>query len=278
MIKKSLKLKKLNKTLEREKLIAQFDKTFPWVVAGGISAFLGLQYLFNKNNDKKFEEINTTTSAKLKNQLIYSGYKGAYYNMMSGEVNINKMFINDPILNWKSEKILKHELVHGKQAETIARMDDGIEKLNYACLKRVAKTLQTPCLQLEITQIYNGVMSNLDKYKDVEIDLSGYRVNLKNYIQAIYTLMTNNNATYKDIPMVINESHYKEVRKAKGDLTTEEKIMAQKYYEALIDYPNADFNQIINPFSDYWNNLLEVEAYKENPGFYTFIRGIFNKT
>lgn len=98
---------------------------------------------------------------------------------MSGKVNINKMFINDPILNRKSEKMLKYELFHGAQTETITRMDDGIEKLNYACIKRAAKTLKTPSLQLGMRQICNGIMSNLDKYKDIEIDLRGYRVNLK---------------------------------------------------------------------------------------------------
>ncbi len=283
ILQKSLKLKKLNKTIERQKLIEKFDKTFPWVVAGGVALFLVLQYMFNRNSEEKFKKIKNTfneintTNAKLQEQPIYSRLVGARYNTLSGEIIINKRLINDPIMNWQSKKILKHELVHARQAETIARMEDGIEKLNYALIKCIAGSIKTPEDKLKLQKLYNDIMSNSDKYKNTEVVLQGVNVNLKNHIEAIHTLVTNKNATYKDIPMVINTEHYKEVRKAKGELTQEEKIMAQKYYEAQLNYPIITSMQALNPLSDYWNNLLEVEAYKENPGIYTFIRGIFNK-
>ena len=51
--------------------------------------------------------------------------------------------------------------------------------------------------------------------------------------------------------------------------------MAEKYLDAQINYPPLTAWNMLNPFSEYYNNLLEREAYKENPGFYGFIRKTF---
>ena len=75
----------------------------------------------------------------------------------------------------------------------------------------------------------------------------------------------------------IDKSYYENVRKQKGKLTPEEKQKAELYYQAQIDYPQLTVFQLLNPFSKYRDNLLEVEAYKENPGFYGFIRKLFGK-
>ncbi len=185
--------------------------------------------------------------------------------------------INDPFYNRKCKKLLKHELVHAKQFETIARMDNGIEKLNFSCLKRVTKYCQNPIIKNEFIDIYNDIQSNPAKYENKIIYIDNAPVNFKNYITAIYTLLTNKNATYEDIPMIINRDYYENVRKTKGALTKEEEKKAELYYQAQIDYPRLTIFQLFNPFGAYRNNLLEKEAYKENPGIIEFIRKICGK-
>ena len=80
-----------------------------------------------------------------------------------------------------------------------------------------------------------------------------------------------------DVPIVIDKEHYEKLREAKGDLTPEEEKKAEQYYEAQLNYPKLSFRNMINPFSPYYNNLLEREAYKESPNFITFIRHLFVK-
>ena len=53
--------------------------------------------------------------------------------------------------------------------------------------------------------------------------------------------------------------------------------MAEKYYNAQLEYPNVNFLSTYNPFSKYYDNLLEKEAYKESPTIITRIRHLFVK-
>ena len=278
------KLKKAEKFLQANLLKQSFLKKFALLVPTAIAFVAGLQYLFNQNSDKKYDEIktlfnkiNTATCATIEDKSFRASTLGASFNPISGKISINQNLINDPLTRRKCEKLLKHELVHARQYETIARMDNGIEKLNYATMKRIAKFAQNPYVKNEFISIYHDIQNNPLKYDNKVISLNNAPVNFKNYITAIHTLITNKNANYNDIPMIIDKSYYENVRKQKDKLTPEEKQKAELYYQAQIDYPQLTVFQLLNPFSKYRDNLLEVEAYKENPGFYGFIRKLFGK-
>lgn len=278
------KLKKAEKVLQAEVFGKSFLKKFAFVIPAGVALVAGLQYLFNRNSDEKYEkiknlfnEINTETCATIDDKPFRSTLLGASFNPISGKVSINRNLINDPLTNRKCKKLLKHELVHARQYETIARMDNGIEKLNFATMKRIAKFAENPFVKDEFINIYNDIQLNPSKYDNKVIYIDNAPVDFKNYITSIHTLITNKKANYNDIPMIIDRSYYENVRKQKGELTQEEKQKAELYYQAQIDYPQLNIFQMLNPFSKYRDNLLEKEAYKENPGFIGFIRKIFGK-
>ena len=259
-----------------------FRKSFPLVILAGIAFTAGVQYLLNKNSDKKYEklkaefnEINTSTSAYMAESTFRSSVKGAFYSPISGRVSINQNMINDPFMRRKCKKILKHELVHAKQYETIARSENGIKKLNFAVMKSASNILNTPEAKAELSAIYNNIISdNTGRYDGFVLPVSGAEVDLKNYVTALYTLLNNENAGVDDIPMVIDTKHYEKVRSEKGPLSKEEETKAEAYYQAQLDYPQLTAWQLLNPFSKYRDNLLEREAYKENPGIAGFIRKI----
>ena len=79
------------------------------------------------------------------------------------------------------------------------------------------------------------------------------------------------------IPIIIDAEHYEKVIKEKGPLTKEEAEKAELYYQAQLNYPTTNFFTTLNPFSKYYDNLLEKEAYKESPCFATRIRKLFGK-
>ena len=282
------KLKKLKK-LGNENAInlfkTSFKKTLPWICLAGVALLAGLQYLFNLNSDKKyqalkddFEKINKNTDAKLSDKLINSSYIGALCTSMNCNVVFNKNLMVDPIYSKKLKKLIRHELVHARQYETIARSEDGIKKLNFAVAKSTAKALANPLAKAEIEAIYNDVFSDkTGKYEGVKFRNIAGEFDLKDYIMAMHILLTDENATYDDIPIIIDAKHYEEVRNKKGPLTKDEEVMAEKYYNAQLEYPNVNFLSTYNPFSKYYDNLLEKEAYKESPTLITRIRHLFVK-
>ncbi len=282
---KSRQLKKAGKIAEVKALNNKFLKTFPKVFIGAIATVAGLQYLFSINSDKKinkfrdeFVKINKETDAKLSDKTVKSSFIGAMCNSVEGEITFNKNLLIDPLYSRKLKKLVKHELVHAKQAETIARSKNGIEKLNYAFVKSIEKNLQSPQAKKEIEEIYSEMQADTTgKYDNIQIRVSGGNVNAKKYVKALYILSKDKNVSIKDLPMVINEKHYKRVIEKKGNLTPQEEIKAQKYYEAMINYPKVNAFTTLNPFSNYYGNLLEREAYKENPTLITFIRHLFVK-
>jgi len=279
------KAKKAGDAEKLKLLKTAHPKQLLWLTGISAAIVAGLEYLFSRNSEAKyekfkedFEKINTSTSAKLADRVFTSSVKGAYCSPISGEITVNKSMMYDPYMRFKSKKMIKHELVHAKQYETIVRSKNGIKKLNYACVKNIAKNLDNPQARREIEQIYNDICADkIGKYENFPLQISGATVDLKNYITALHIILNDKNANINDIPMVIDEKHYKKVINKKGKLTPEEEIMADKYYQAQIDYPKLTVWNMLNPFSDYYNNLLEREAYKENPGFYGFIRKVFGK-
>ena len=279
------KLKKLGDQAAVNLFKANFKKTLPWVCLAGVAVLAGLQYLFNLNSDKKYQElkddfdkINKNTDAKLSEKLINSSYIGALCTSMNCNVVFNKNLMVDPIYSKKLKKLIRHELVHARQYETIARSEDGIKKLNFAVAKSTAKSLSNPLAKAEIQAIYNDVFSDkTGKYDGVKFKNIAGEFNLKDYIKAMHILLTDENATYNDIPIIIDAEHYENVRKQKGPLSKEEEVIAEKYYNAQMEYPDVNFFTTYNPFSKYYENLLEKEAYKESPTIITRIRHLFVK-
>ena len=109
-------------------------------------------------------------------------------------------------------------------------------------------------------------MQNKDKYKNTTVPIGGLiNINMIDYLTAMNTLLNDKNAGMDDIPIIINTAHYQEVIDKKGPLTPEEEKKADKYYNAMINYVPCDINGVFNPWSDYRQNLLEKEAYKESP-------------
>ena len=138
--------------------------------------------------------------------------------------------------------------------------------------------MSNPKASAEIEAIYQDIINDkTGKYENITVRMVGTDVDFKKYIIAIHTLNTNKDAGFDDIPMVIDELHYEKVREEKGALTQEQEQKAQQYYQAQIDYPPLTFWNMINPFSPYYNNLLEREAYKESPNLITRFRHLFVK-
>ena len=198
---------------------------------------------------------------------------------MSGKVQFNQNTINDPILNRSVSKKIKHELVHARQYETVARSTDGIKKVNFVALNQIKNNIEKAGAKDGFDLIYEDIQNSGNKYNDTKIKLMGgaVEVNLKDYITALHTLLNKPEATYNDIPIVIDSKHYQEVIDKKGKLTSEEEAKAEQYYQAMLNYPVITLLQILNPWSDYRQNLLEKEAYKETPSIMTKMSDWFSE-
>ena len=174
--------------------------------------------------------------------------------------------------------MIKHELVHAKQYETVARSKDGIKKLNYGVLMSSAKIMNNKKAIAEMEEIYQDIVNDrTGKFDNVTLHITGADVDLKKYVTGVHTLLTCKNVGFDDVPMIIDKDHYEKLIADKGRLTPEEEEKANKYYEAQLNYPQITFWRLMNPFSAYYNNLLEREAYKENPNIITGIRHLFIK-
>ncbi len=250
----------------------------------GLGVMQGIQYLLklqeNKNLktlDDKIKKINKT-GAKLSDDKFSSMYTGAYYDILTGDIHINRDILNDPIYNNTMFKLIKHELVHAKQFETIARSKDGVKKLNYGVLQNIIRSRHMDDIAAgEFKQILYDIKNDkTGKYNNITFKLgsSNADVNFKDYIIAVNTLIDNPSATYNDIPIIINENHYNKIIKNSAPLTLQEEDKAEKYYNALIEYKTPTPWSAYNPFSKYRTNLLEKEAYKENQ---SWLMGLFNR-
>lgn len=273
-------LKKKNNIAAKESLLKSFNKGIKFVIPAGIALFAGLQYLFKSQSDKNYKEIEkefnsvNTTNAKLSGTIV-SSYIGAGYHVSNGNIFINRNIMNDPLTKNKIKKLIRHELVHAKQFEMIARSKDGIKKLNYGVLIPIIRSCENDKNTIKgFQEIYEAIQQDKSgKYNNLNIETNGSTFNFKNYIEAINILLTNKNATYNDIPIAIDENHYKEVIKEKGALSREEEIKAEEYFKALSEYKPVSFLKSINPFGSYYSNILEKEAYKENPTFWMKLFG-----
>ena len=280
---KARRLKLGGSTPELKALLKHFKRNLALLIIGGIGVMEGLQCYFNSQTDKNiknfrktFDKINTKSSAELDDKTFRSTYKGAFCNSLNGKVSVNRNLINDPIFATRLKGLIKHELVHAGQFETIARSEDGIKKLNDASVAKVANIAKSSYeTKKEFEEIYKAVSEDtIGKYDKVTIKLSGADVNFKNYINAIHILLNDEKAGYNDIPMILDMSHYDNIIKEKGKLSTEEEQKADMYYEALLQYSDITPINALNPFGSYRSNILEKEAYKENQSWFM---NIFNK-
>lgn len=271
VIVKGKKLEKAGKTAEVKQLAKKFLKNLTWLTPASIALFFGVQYLIGQNTDKKFEKVkeqfnklNTETSAALDDETFNSGYIAGIYYSGSNKIKVNRNFVNDPLSRLQLKKILKHELIHAKQSELIARSEDGIKKLNYATMQKIAQRIkQQPDAPEGIEQLYNEFLNDNGQLDDYEFQLYSINFKLKNFIEALHILINNDKATYNDIPICIDEEHYKKVIEKDGALTPDEEAKAQEYYDAMLSYTAPKgFLDAYNPFGSYRKNGLEKEAYK----------------
>lgn len=196
---------------------------------------------------------------------------GASMDPISGGITMDDKFVEDSLYaNTHQKPFLKHELVHAKQYMLMACSENGIEKLNYLAVKKLANTLDVNGKK-EILDIYNEIQSGIsDKYKKATINRGGYNINSVDYITALYKIIYEPEIQPKDIPIIINKDFYGQIRAKKGKLTPSEEKKAQEYLNAYEKYPTKiGFLQAFNPNSEYRRNLLEKEAYKMNP-WYTY--------
>ena len=225
----------LMSSVQKEKFVTNNIRNVLITLLAAAGCNIGINFLHNKNIDKispkvedKFNTYNTT-SAKLADNHFRSQGLYAKYNIINGEVEFSKDFLKDPIKGLCLDKIIKHELEHAKQFEMIAALDDGIEKLNFTVMKNIASGIKGDD-EKEAMFMSNEALQadNTEKSYNAVIVVQGAEVNMKNYIKALATLLQNPEATYKDIPMVIDKKHYLEAVKKRGPLTIEEKAKAEE--------------------------------------------------
>lgn len=273
-----LLLRNLSKITAKKDLKAYKNtalKKFGLATVGAFTIACGLQKYFSSQKDNNYNNIKqyfnsvNKTNAKLSKNTFRSMSMGAFYSPASGEIYLNENIINDPYMRLKNKRIIKHELVHAKQYETIARSKDGIKKVNYICTLNLVNMIKNnPNLAEDFEKIYTDIKNEKSgKYNNVKLETNSGDLNFKNYIEAVHILLNSKDATYNDIPIFINQEHYENVIKKEGALSKDEEEKANKYFEAGVNYPTLGVVQLFNPFSDYNNNLLEKEAYKENPWY-----------
>ena len=238
-------------------------------IATALAFFVVVQAWQNKLIDKDpsilkeyLEKYGADTSAKLSDDNLRSTSIGAQYNSFNGVIEVNKNYIHDPIGKKLVEKYMKHELQHARQFEMIAGLDNGLEKLNFASIYSIAIALKNN--QLASAQI-NDIISDVNndktnKYDNIKVPLSGAYVDFKKYVKALEIIINNPEAKPEDIPMLIDVAHYKKALKKRGPLSEKEKIQAEKYYQAALEYPAINGLNLMFSFFKYRSNILEEEA------------------
>ena len=278
------KMKKANNSAETKNIF--LNRTIIPLALGVLASFGINAYLNSKSDDNyqnikdEFKKINTDTDAELSDKIFYSNITGAFYNAISGKIQLNKNMVIDPLTRRRTKKLIKHELVHARQYETVARSENGIRKINYSVVNGVAKNAQEHAdIKLVFEKIYQEMQSSPEKYKNTKIALNGgsAEVDYRKYIEAVNILIHNPDAGLDDIPIIIDEEHYQKIINERGALSPEEEIKADKYYEAMLNYSPINFKNWLNPASSYRQNLLEQEAYQENPTFYMKVAKFFGR-
>lgn len=240
-------------------------------LAGGIAFGVAVQKWQNKIIDKKsdkpqefLERFGSDTSAKLADKHLRSSILAAQYNIINGTIEINKNYIHDPIGKKLVEKYIKHELQHARQFEMIAGLDNGLEKLNYACFYNLANNIKKNSVALaQIKNVIDEINNDTNgRFNNIKVPISGAKVDLKNYVRALDIMINNPQAKPEDVPILIDAEHYKRALAKRGVLSETEMQKAEEYYQAMLKYPVMSGLNLFNPFSGYRSNILEKEARK----------------
>lgn len=250
-------------------------KTLGGAVLAAYALNFAIGKLFSNSLDKKQNKLKTffdsenKTSAVLKDKPFFSSDLGAFYNMASGAISVSKDVVADPYVSKMKQKgMVKHELEHARQYELIARSENGIEKLNYACIKSNAKALDNKFLKAYYQKMIEEISMGLsEEYLNKKINVDGFEMNLVDFVTSVWKVHSDKDCRPEDLPIIINKEHYENVRKKNTPLTPEEESQAQMYFDAASNYPAISFLTIFNPWSDYYQNPLEKEAYKHNPWY-----------
>ena len=276
-----IKLLKTRKNLEKHVEVIEksnHNRNLLILLASGIPLTLAVNYLNNKHKEKhinnaqnQVDTFNKENSANIK--FVPKGINSSYLmggcDPLSAQLLGNDKLNEDSILaNTHQKHFINHELVHAKQYALMGCSEGGIEKLNYIALKKITKTFDEAGKK-EVYDAYQEIKNGTDEhYKNETIDRFGYKMNLVDYTTALYKIMYEKGTTEKDIPMIINRKYYENIKEKKGKLSPEEEKKAQEYLKAYEEYPDKiGFMSILNPKSDYKQNLLEKEAYKMNPWY-----------
>lgn len=223
------------------------------------------QYL--KKAQDKVDNYNKKNNANIIFKPDYNSADSSLggMNPMSGILTVDATMTVDPIMrNTYLPVTVDHELVHAKQYLMIARLDNAMERMNLIIAKRIAKSA-TPLQKFGINEMKKEIDAGIsDKYKTATIDFAGAKINLVDYVNAIYTVMHNPDCKEKDIPTIVNKEFYENAKKMRP-LTQDEKQKAEEYLKAYANYP-AKINLL--PGSDYRNNLLEKEAFEVVPWYF----------
>lgn len=224
----------------------------------------------NQNAIKIVDNFNeeNKTNIMFKIQPTGSLIISALADPVSAQIVLDEKISEDLIFaNIHLKPNLKHELVHMKQYILMARSENGVEKLNYLIVKKLANSLDNNGKK-EVYDIHQEIKDGVnDKYKNANIDRFGYKLNIIDYITALYKVIYEKNTNPKDIPIIINKDFYQQVIKNKGKLTPQEEKKAQAYFEAYENYPEKIGLEAYLPNSDYRQNLMEKEAFKMNPWY-----------
>lgn len=284
MFSKRSALKKQSKTsADKMTKYTQYDKNLPKKLAIFWLSMFPIGFAMNainkSNRDKHnknahniVNDFNKKNKSNVELKVQPLGiFVAAAMDPVSGKINMDDRYVEDSLYASTHQKpYLKHELVHAKQYMLMACSDGGIEKLNYIVVKKLAKAIDENGRK-EVAAIYNEIQSGTsDKYKNATLDRWGYKINSIDYITALYKVMFEPEIKPKDIPIIINKDYYEQVRAQKGKLSAAEEKKAQEYLKAYEEYPTTvGFTQMINPRSQYRQNIMEKEAYQMNP-WYTY--------
>lgn len=288
---KELKIKKqIKDPAIRETRLKEFNKTmYRTGIASLLSAiplYFVIDYINNKNRNKNFEkareqieDFNKQNGTSIK--LIPKNKKPSFvelasFDPLTARISLTERVTGDIIYaSIKQKHLINHELVHAKQHILMACSENGISKMNYIIVKKLANKLSDE-KKLEIYNEYQKIKNTKnDEYKGKTVKMNGYKINLVDYVAALYKVIYEKETNPDNIPIILNKDFYEKAKSARGALTKEEEKKAEAYLEAYEQYPaKVGFIEAINPNSDYKQNLLEKEAFKAIPWYTNMIFNI----
>lgn len=288
---KELKIKKqIKNSIIKESRLKEFNKTmYRTGIASLLSAvplYFVIDYINNKNKNKNFEkakkqieDFNKQNGASIK--LIPQNRKPSFIDLASfdpitARISLTERVTGDIIYaKIKQKHLINHELVHAKQHILMACSENGISKMNYIIVKKLANKLNDE-KKLEIYNEYQKIKTAKNmEYKGKTVKMNNYKINLVDYVTALYKVIYEKETNPDNIPIILNKEFYEKAKSTRGALTKEQEKKAQAYLEAYEEYPaKVGFIQAINPNSDYKQNLLEKEAFRAIPWYTSIIMNL----